>query len=338
MTSMGEARWVLNQPLKVLSSEDQPYLETALGTLGTHELAVHLAPASPDQKLSGEFRIFMDGEEIFELGDSTPGRAWFQACRELGFQPEEHWDWDPALILFQQVIPALARNWHEVALPYGDAGVPEGVLCLGTLRRVWHERVRLLAAGKHGGPERLVSNLFQRLPLRAVILHDDPERRVDFVGNPLDAPYLGEFLHFGVNREHAVAVSRVTLQGTGGMRWSPWLPGGAWKEEGREFKATQGPTHFLKAAGLDFAPPEGFTALFKQTLERLCAHLEPFVEAYRESYPVGLPWHRDPRSRYLERTIVDVRLGRETVLVLDDGSEVVVAEARERIPVPAGPT
>lgn len=328
MTSLGT--WTLNQPLKVLESEDHPYLETALGTLGGHEVAVHLAPGDPARNLQVEFRVFLDGQEAFELGNATPGRGWFQLCQELGFQADAHWDWDPALILFQQVIPALARDWREVELPYNDAGVPEGVLCLGTLRRTWNERVRLLHTRPAAGAEGLVADLFQRLPLRAVILHDDPERRVDFVGNPLDAPYLGEFLHLGIDRTRAVNVSRVTLQGTGGMRWSPWLPGGAWRGEGREFTATQGPEQFLRSAGLEGPLPDGFKGLFKVTLDRLCAHLEPFVEAYRESYPAGVTWHRDPKDRYLERTIVDVRMGTETVLILDDGSEVVVAEHRLR--------
>jgi hypothetical protein len=330
VTSLGAGTWILNQPLNVLASEDHPYLETALGTLGGHEVAVHLAPGDPDQNVQGEFRIFLDGVEVFEMGDATPGRPWFQLCQELGFEAEAHWDWDPALILFQQVIPALAQDWHEVELPYTDAGVPEGVLCLGTLRRTWNERVRLLHTHPVVGADRLVADLFHRLPLRAVVLHDDPERRVDFVGNPMDTPYLGEFLHLGVDRARSVVVSRVTLQGTGGMRWSPWLPGGAWRGEGREFVGSQGPQQFLEAAGLGAAAPEGFKGLFKSTLERLCAHLEPFVEAYRESYPAGVAWHRDPKDRYLERTIVDVRMGAETVLILDDGSEVVVAEHRER--------
>lgn len=331
MASIPTATWTLNQPLKVMSSEDHPYLETALGTLGKHELAVHLAPGDPAQGVAGEFRIFLDGSEVFELGDATPGQPWFQLCRELGYLPDTHWDWDPALILFQQVIPTLARGWHEVALPYTDAGVPEGVVCLGNLRRTWGERIHLLRSSKAGGAERLVAELFQRLPLRAVILHDDPDRRVDFVGNPMDAPYLGEFLHLGVDKAQAVFVSRVTLQGTGGMRWSPWLPGGAWRGEGREFAATQGPSTFLKAAGLDEPFPEGFVGLFKTTLENLCTHLEPFVEAYRESYPAGVTWHRDPKDRYLERTIVDVRIGKDTILILDDGSEVMVAEPREQL-------
>lgn len=335
MTANVGGTWTLNQPLKLMSSEDHPYLETAMGTLGSHEIAIHLAPGDPAQNIEGEFRVFLDGVEVFELGDATPGRPWFHLCKELGYLPDTHWDWDPALILFQQVIPALARDWHEVGLPYTDAGVPEGVICLGTLRRTWNDRVRLLYTHPLVGAERVVADLFHRLPLRAVILHDDPEQRVDFVGNPLDAPYLGEFLHLGVDREQSVMVGRVTLQGTGGMKWSSWLPGGAWRGEGREFASTQAASHFLKAAGLDVPIPEGFHTFFKTTLEGLCAHIEPFVEAYRESYPGGLTWHRDPKSRYLERTIVDVRTGKETVLILDDGSEVVVAEHRERPPAPA---
>lgn len=320
--------WVLKERLKVLGSEDHPYLETALGTIGGHEVAVHLSGALRARGGRMDFRVFMDGAEIFELGEASPSVAWFQVCRELGYDPEAHWDWDPALILFQQVIPALTKDWSELELPYTELGVPEGVICLATLREALSARASSLAAA-HTEAERLAAETFVRLPLRAVVFHDDPERRVDFVGNPLDAPYMGVYLHLGPDREHEALISRVTLSSTGGMRWSPWLPGGEWTNSGREFAASMGARHFLRAAGLPDAPPPGFNEAFQKAFQRICADLEPLTETYREAWPAGIPWHRDPKNRFLNRMVVDVRLGEETVLVLDDGSEVVVAEHRE---------
>lgn len=326
-----ESVWLLNAPLKVLDCEDHPYLETALGTLGSHEIAVHLSPGDPDRRIAPEFRVFLDGREIFELGQVTPGAAWFALCRELGFDPERHWDGDPAMILFQQVIPRLTQGWHEIALPYSDLGVPEGVLCLATLRRAWQERAFLLPHKGVDPARALVAECFSLLPLRGVTFSDDPDRRVDYLGNPLDAPYLGEYLHFGQSRETALTVCRMTLLGTGGMKWSPWLPGGAWSAEGREFRATQGIADMMRAAGLQRDLPAGFPEAFRTALGQLCAHLEPYVEAYREALPTGVRWHRDPKSRYLDRRIVDARLGEETILVLDDGTELAV---REHLHVP----
>lgn len=321
--------WVLRERLTMLGSEDHPYLETALGTIGGHEIAVHLSGAMKARGGRMDFRVFMDGGEIFELGDAAPGAAWFQVCSELGYDPEAHWDWDPALILFQQVIPVLSADWSELALPYTADGVPEGVVCLATLRTAVAERAAALEASAHHAADRLAAEVFRRLPLRAVVFHDDPERRVDFNGNPLDAPFLGVYLHLGDDRAHEAVVSRVTLSSTGGMRWSPWLPGGEWTNSGREFAATLGPRQFLRAAGLPDAAPPGFNEAFQKALQRLCAGVEALTEAYRETCPARIPWHRDPKSRFLNRMVVDVRLGDETVLILDDGSEVVVAEHRE---------
>lgn len=326
MTVTVEGGWLLKEPLKVLNCEDHPYLETALGTLGSHELAVHLSPGDPERKVAAEFRIFLDGAEIYELGQGAPAAPWFALCREQGFDAERQWDWDPTLILFQQVIPRLTQGWHEVALPYTDLGVPEGILCLATLRRAWQERASLLPHKGGDSSRALVSELFSLLPLRAVTFHDDPDRRVDYLGNPLDAPYLGEYLHLGAHPETAVTLCRMTLLGTGGMKWSPWLPGGAWSAQGREFHATQGIADFLRAAGLHRDLPVGFPEAFRTALGQLCSHLEPFVEAYREALPTGVRWHRDPKNRYLDRTIVEVRLGEETILTLDDGTELAVRE------------
>ncbi len=323
---MATADWVLKEPLKLLDSEDHPYLETALATLGQHELALTYSAARREDP---ELKLFLDGRRVFELGMASPERAWFEVCRELGYDPHLHWDWDPTLILFRQVMPAMAREWHEHGLPFNQLGVPDGVICLATLQEAFEARVQLLRkrVGQHPNEaHQAVVACFERLPLRAVIFHDDPQRRVDFVGNAVDEPYMGVFLHLGDRRETAALISRATLQATGGMKWSPWLPGGDWVNGGREFVMTQGPASFLRAAGLPDQRPEGFFEAFKRDMAFLCQGLEPLVEAYREGYPAGIPWHRDPRTRYLNRMIVDVRMGDHPVLVLDDGSEVPVLD------------
>jgi hypothetical protein len=179
--------------------------------------------------------------------------------------------------------------------------------------------------------------VFGKLPLRAVILHDDPESRLDFVGNPLDAPYMGEFLYLGEQRDQAVVLSRMTFSGTGGMRWSPWLPGGEWSEQGREFAATQGAKDFLRAAGLPQVMPEGFENAFKRTAENLGRFMEPLVEAYLETCATGIPWHRDPKNRYVNHMVVQVRMEEgQTILVLDDGSELLVME-HHNVPLATAP-
>lgn len=328
--------WVLREPLRLLNSEDHPYLETALATLGRHELALSFSAA---REQDPELKLFLDGRLVFELGMTSPDRAWFELCRELGYDPRLHWDWDPALILFRQVMPAMARDWHEHPLPFNPLGIPDGVVCLATLQEAFEARVQLLRkrVNQHPSPaHEAVAACFERLPLRAVIFHDDPQRRVDFVGNPVDEPYMGVFLYLGERRETAALISRATLHATGGMKWSPWLTGGDWVNGGREFVMTQGPASFLRAANLPDQRPEGFFEAFKKDLAFLCQGLEPLVEVYREGYPAGIPWHRDPRTRYLNRMIVDVRMGEHPVLVLDDGSEVTVMESSlELVPVPA---
>lgn len=327
-----ETAWILREPLEMTDSQDHPYLESARGRLGHHEVAMHLAGDWHAQNHYPEFRVFLDGAQIFEWGDASPSQAWFLLCRELGYVPDQHWDWDPALILFQQVLPALARDWHEIPLPYGSDGVPDGVICLATLRRSLAERVAKLEHMNSSPTEALLAEMFKQLPLRAVILHDDPQRRVDYVGNSQDAPYMGEFLYLGERRESAAVLSKVTLASTGGMRWSPWLPGGNWNQEGREFAASMGALHFLRAAGLPDEMPAGFAEAFKRTLDSLSAFLEPLAESYRETYPGGIPWHRDPKNRYVNHMVVEARIeDGQTVLVFDDGSEVVVAEHREAL-------
>lgn len=322
---MAEQDWVLREPLKVLSSVDDPYLQTASGRIGDHTLEVHHAPA-PETPV--EFKVFLDGQIIFEPGLTGPDVAWYRLCRELGYQAEDHWDLDPALILFHQALPALARAWQEHPLPFDELGVPAGVICLATVRAAWEKGVAGLAERADHPWDPLLAACFRDLPLRAVVFHDDPGHREDYVGTAVDDPLLGVFLHFGRSRQSRVTLSKATLNGTGGLRWSPWEPGGAWQAKGREFKATQGPVDFLAAAGLREPPPPEFALPFQAALEGLGRLLDPVVDAYRKGFPVGIPWHRDPQTRYLNRTVVAVRAGAgATTLVLDDGTEVEVVEA-----------
>jgi hypothetical protein len=264
----------------------------------------------------------------------TPDVAWYRCAQELGYHAEDHWDLDPALILFHQVLPVLAQGWSEGGLPFNELGLPDGVVCLATVREAWKAAVAALKREPDEGPEAqpaiLLGACFGALPLRAVVFQDDPGRRKDYLGTAVDDPLLGIFLHLGRSRKHRVTLAKAAINATGGLRWSPWEPGGAWEAEGREFKATQGPADFLEAASLGGAATPAFTERFRAGIEGLARAMDPVVEAYRLAYPAGIPWHRDPGGRFLERTIVETRTeaGRQ-VLVLDDGTEVVVAETRK---------
>jgi len=323
---MNEQAWPWPEPLKVLKSRSGPYLKTAEGTLGPHTLSLHCSSA-PETPL--EFRVFLDGHLVFEQGEATPALAWYQLCEDLGYRAEDHWDLDPALILFHQALPILAQGWEEPGLPRNDLGLPEGVVCLATVRAAWDKATQALPEDRDGDPAKdalnLVAACFKALPLRAVVFHDDPARRKDHVGTAMDAPLLGIFVQLGRGPQDRVTLAKATLNASGGQKWSPWEPGGAWRAEGREFKATQGPTEYLKAAGLQGPLPPGFPALFQEALEALAQALEPVVETYRLGYPAGIHWHRDVSARYLNQTITNVRLvGGRPVLTLEDGTEVVV--------------
>lgn len=320
---MGPGTWILREPLTLVDSVDEPYLESALGRLGGHELHLQFAPApeAPD------LRIFLDGQAIYDLGMPTPAGAWFKLCRELGYQPEVHWDLDPALILFRQAIPALARNWHENPLPFNELGIPDGVTCLATVQAAWETAIDgLFERMKHNPVGRHVASCFAGLPLRAVVFHDDPSLREDFVGTGVDDPLLGVFLHLGASRSRRVTLSKATLVGTGGLKGSPWMLGGDWTEDGRDFRPTLRPEAFLWAAGLGREAPKDFAASFQETMKGLLETVDPVVEAYRQTYPTGIVWHRDPLARYLNHMIVDVRMeGGQALLILDDGTDIAVA-------------
>ena len=299
--------WILGAPLKVQRREDHPYQETDLATLGRHELVLSRV-RSP---LGGPgCQIFLDGRGIYAPGDPAPGRPWFDLCRELGYEPSRHWDWDPALILFQQVVPALAAGWHEPPMPLDDQGVPEGVVCLATLRQAFAAAVAGLRQLSAGPVADKVAETFEWLPLRAVVFHDEAQPPLDFDG--LGGPCGRISLWLGIHRDRAVLLGGEALAGQRGRHWLPESPGS---------DLPAGPEDFLAAAGLDPVPPKGFETAFRRALDHLCGDLEDLLDAYRRTYPVGIPWQHDAWDRLRGRTIVDVRAGLPSVLVLDDGTE-----------------
>lgn len=297
--------WVLGAPLKVLRREDHPYHETTLATLGRHELGLTRL-----QGPTGPYgcEVFLDGRSIFRPGALAPERAWFDLCRELGYDPARHWDWDPALILFHQVVPALAVDWHEPPLDLDAQGLPVGVLSLAGLRQAFAEAVSELRSDGAGPVGAKVAETFEWLPLRAVVFHDDAQLPLDFEGN---GPCGRASLWLGIHHERAVVLDGPAPAGAGPRAWVLASTG--------DLPAAGA---FLLAAGLDPIPPKGFDAALASALERLCHRLEGPLDAYRRTYPVGIPWQRDPRERLLGRTIVDLRPGDPPMLVLDDGTEV----------------
>lgn len=323
---MNKKTWVLGEPLKIVKSVDDPYLQSASGTIGGHQLEVHHAP---DPETPTEFRVFLDGKLVFELGMATPELAWYQLCQELGYRAEEHWDLDPALILFRQALPALTRGWHEQSLPFNDLGIPDGVICLATVRAGWEKEVQASAPTADDEAQALVTACLTALPLRAVVFHDDPDQRQDYLGTAVDDPLLGVFLQFGRSPDNPATLAKATLNASGGKKWSPWELGGAWEAKGKEFRATQEPADFLKAAGLRGPVPAGWPEAFAARLSGLVKLMDPVVEEYRCVVPVRIPWHRDALTRFLNHMIVSVQArGDRHLLVLDDGSELVVLEAR----------
>lgn len=311
---MGLDAWILSAPLKVLRQEDHPYQEATLATLGRHELGLcrRLTPGGPACEL------FLDGRSIYAPGAAAPERAWFELCRELGYEPARHWDWDPALILFQQVVPALAADWHEPALPLTDLGLPEGVLSLANLRQTFAEAVAALRRDQGGPVASKVAETFEWLPLRAVVFHDDAQLPLDFEGT---GPCGRVSLWLGVHRDRPVVVEGQS-PATAARRWVA-----------RTLGSTSAAEVFLEGAGLDPEPPKGFESSLDAALKQLCHWMEAPLDAYRRTYPVGISWHQDRRDRLVGRTIVEVRVesGDLTRLILDDGTELAVDPA----PMPA---
>jgi hypothetical protein len=297
--------WILGAPLKVLQQEDHPYHETTLATLGRHELGL----CRKELATGPSCELFLDGRSIFLPGSAAPGRAWFEVCRELGYEPASHWDWDPALILFQQVVPALAADWHEPPLALSAQGLPDGVLSLAGLRQTFAEAVAGLRRERLAPVEAKVVETFEWLPLRAVVFHDDAQLPLDFEGS---GPCGRVSLWLGIHHDRPVII--------GGQ--SPAPTPRRWLAEGlgnRPMSET-----FLQAAGLGPEPPKGFEAALQSALERLCHWMEEPLDAYRRTYPVGISWHHDRRERLRGRTIVDVRSGDPPMLILDDGTELAI--------------
>jgi len=295
--------WILSAPLKVLRQEDHPYQEATLATLGRHELGLcrRKTPDGPGCEL------FLDGHSIYLAGSPAPARAWFELCRELGYEPARHWDWDPTLILFHQVIPALAADWHEPPLPMGDQGLPPGVLSLATLRQAFAEAVAGLRRTHAGPVAAKVAETFEWLPLRAVVFHDDAQLPLDFDGT---GPSGRVSLWLGIHRDRPVVIEGI----------SPAPPSHRWLAEAPRNQPDA--VSYLAAAGLEPEPPKGFESALQAALDQLCLWLEEPLDAYRRTYPVGISWHHGRRDGLIGRTIVEVRSGERPMLVLDDGTEV----------------
>jgi hypothetical protein len=305
--------WILGAPLKVLRQEDHPYQETTLATLGRHELGLcrREAPQGPSCEL------FLDGRSIFQPGAAAPAQAWFNLCRELGYEPARHWDWDPALILFHQVLPALAVDWHEPPLTWNSLGLPEGVLSLAGLRQTFAEAVAELRHQHPGPVGAKVVETFEWLPLRAVVFHDDVQLPLDFEGT---GPRGRVSLWLGIHHEQPLILEG-HAPASAGLRW--WVG---------EAPPDQLPAAaFLTSAGLDPQPPKGYEAALRSALDSLCQCMEGPLDAYRRTYPVGISWHHGQHQRLLGHTIVDVRPGEPALLILDDGTELAIEPDASRV-------
>jgi hypothetical protein len=294
--------WVLNAPIKVLREDAHPYRETTLATLGRHELGLCRCATGPDCD------FFLDGRIGFRPGMSGPTRDWFNLCRELGYEPTSHWDWDPALILFQQVIPALAADWGEPPLTLTPLGLPPGVLSLAGLRQTFAQEVSSLRKVHPGPIGAKVAEVFEWLPLRAVVFHDDAQLPLDFDGT---GPSGRVSLWLGIHRNCPVVLEGPSPGGSHPHRWTT---------RNQEGRLELGP--FLSAAGLEADLPKGFETAFSSVLDHLCEALEAPLDDYRRTYPVGIPWHHDSRANLVGRTILEVWEGPSPKLILDDGTEV----------------
>ena len=322
-------RWktslTLHHPFKARVVEDSPYLESSRATLGDHVLEAHVLDDGGQKTL----RVHLDESLIYELGDAMPGAAWFDVCREGGYRPRIHWDRDPVTILFREVLPAMAESWTEFGLPYDENGFPDGVMSLVTLQDA-HEafRSRLPETSEISAASQAAA-MFARIPLHAVVLHDRPEQRVDFLKNALDEAYVGIDLVFDGVPEAPVRLTKVSLSSTGGMRWSPWLPGGNWTNEGREFVATQGAGDFLRASGAHLDVVAGFDEAFEILIKEYAAAMDPVVERYRAVYPAAIPWHHDLANQYLHHSVVTaVQEDDRLLLTFDNGLKALAAKPR----------
>ena len=312
---------MLDLPFKLQVMQDHPYMESSRASLGKHDLEVYVL----DDGESKTLRVLLDAVLIYKSGDIMPSAEWFNVCREGGYRSRFDWDRDPVMILFHGVLPAMAEKWTEFPLPYEKDGFPDGVVSLVSLQEVHAAFVDRLCAISASGATAQVTEMFARLPLRAVVLHDRPEQRVDYLGNALDEAYVGIDLILGNKYDAPVRLGKVSLASTGGMRWSPWLAGGHWANDGREFVAGENITDFLRASGLLMEPLEGFEAAFGILIENYAVYMDEVVERYLAVYPAAIPWHHDLKNQYELRSVVKTeQVGKGLVLTFDNGLRALV--------------
>lgn len=313
--------FMLNLPFKPRVMQDNPYLESSRASLGGHELEAYVL----DDGDSKTLRVLLDAVLIYKSGDVMPGAEWFNLCREGGYRPRFDWDRDPVMILFQGVLPAMAKKWTEFPLPYEDGSSPDGVVSLATLQEAHAAFIARLDAASAKGATAQIAEMFAGLPLRAVVLHDRPEQRVDYLGNALDEAYVGIDLIFGHEPETAVRLGKVSLASTGGMRWSPWLAGGHWANEGKEFIAEEKAADFLRASGRSMDPMPGFEEAFDILIENYATFMDETVERYLAVYPAAIPWHHDLQNQYEQRSVIRTeQVGRGLLLTFDNGLRAMV--------------
>lgn len=321
----------LDLPFEVRVTEDHPYLESSRAALGTHALEAFVLDDGNGKSL----RVLLDGALIYASGDPMPLAAWFAVCREGGYRPRFDWDRDPVTILFREVLPALAEAWTEFPLPYEDGGMPSGVESLAGLQAVHGIFAASLQGASPEGAAAQVAAMFAGLPLRAVVLHDRAEERVDYLGNALDEAYVGVDLILGTDPARAVRLGKVSLSSTGGMRWSPWLTGGRWANGGREFVAEEHAKDFLRASGLEAEPVEGFQAAFDGAIRAYATAMEGAVARYLAVYPAVIPWHHDLGNQYLHHAVVKAEAsGEGLLLTFDNGLRARVAKPDYLLAIP----
>lgn len=312
---------LLDLPFKPRVMQDHPYLESSRASLGSHELEAYVL----DDGDSKTLRILLDAVLIYKSGDVMPSVEWFNVCREGGYRPRFDWDRDPVMILFHGILPAMAEKWTEFPLPYEEGGFPEGVVSLATLQEAHAAFIARLGTASATGAAAQIAEVFAKLPLRAVVLHDRPEQRVDYLGNALDEAYVGIDLILGNQPDASVRLRKVSLASTGGMRWSPWLPGGRWANDGREFVAAETAADFLRASGLAMEPMTDFEKAFDILIENYATFMNETVERYLAVYPAGIPWHHDLGNQYEQRSVVKTeQAGKGLVLTFDNGLRALV--------------
>ena len=317
---------MLDLPFHSQVMEDHPYLEYSRASLGDHELEAYALDDGDEKTL----RVMLDGTLIYKSGEAMPTAEWFSLCEEGGYRARFDWDRDPVTILFQDVLSAMAEKWTEFPLPCGEDGFPECVVSLATLQDGHAAFISHLGEVYAKGPEGQVAQMFTHLPLRAVVLHDRPEQRVDYLGNALDEAYVGIDLILGNDPEIPARLGKVSLSSTGGMRWSPWLPGGRWANEGREFVASEKGSDFLRASGLSMQPMEGFEDAFGTLIKSYAAFMEESVARYLSVYPAAIPWHHDLRNQYLHHSVAkaEQECG-DLILTFDNGLKALVLNPNE---------